>query len=120
MPRSRRLPFALSALLLAGAILYVARPAGAVDSCVLPAGGIACLTDTECAAYGAVCDVPMGRCLCPALDAAPLGDGGGGDALSAVDLASSRDAPPPTSLAPGGGSSAILPPRQSGCSVARF
>jgi hypothetical protein len=42
--------------------------------CMLP-GMVSCLTDPECSAFGAICDVSAGVCTCPSIDAGS-GDGG--------------------------------------------
>ncbi|MGZ3428441.1 MAG: hypothetical protein ACXVCV_17435 [Polyangia bacterium] len=46
--------------------------------CMLP-GMVPCLSDPECSAFGATCDVPAGACACPSIDAG-AGDGGNRDA----------------------------------------
>jgi hypothetical protein len=62
-----------------GASAHVAVPEA---TCSLP-GTVPCLTDSECVAYGAICDVQSGACVCAAGD---LGSDLGGD-LGAADLA---------------------------------
>jgi hypothetical protein len=115
MSTQMRLTFAF--LLGLGGALLSGRAAQAVDggSCDLPGGGnpITCVTDPECAPYGAICDPASMVCICGATDAGVVTD-----AATSADMTVQ---PPPGmqgGAAPGsgGGSGPLLPPRTSGCS----
>jgi hypothetical protein len=92
------------------------RPPFPEATCTLPNPNT-CLTDSECLAYGAVCDVPIGMCVCTTdLGAGDLGgadfstsDGGGG--------ADGGGGGPGGSTPPAGGGM-TSPPKSSGCSFA--
>ena len=76
-------PLAVLAALLGAAIAAGAGPVEPQATCSLP-GMIACVDNTGCVAWGAVCDIPAGQCVCPAVtdggsgDGPVNGDGGGG------------------------------------------
>jgi hypothetical protein len=107
--------FALVAVVVVavGASTRAANPAA---TCMLPGTPVPCLSDSECAAYDAICDVQAAACVCPpgdlgsadlaGVDFSTGGDGGGGSG------GGSGGAVPPA----GGGMTS--PPKSSGCSFA--
>lgn len=77
-------PLALLAALLGAAMAAGAGPVAPQATCSLP-GTILCTTDPECVAYGAVCNIPAGQCVCPLVGDGGTGDGGTGDGGTARD-----------------------------------